>query len=102
MDIDGMSYEELLALGERIGTVNTGLSDDALSACLNRRLYMPTASGSHEDCERKCSVCQEEYLAGEEVGEMACKHYYHLSCIDHWLRQKNWCPICKSVALKIN
>jgi hypothetical protein len=45
---------------------------------------------------------QEEYLAGEEVGEMACKHYYHLSCIDHWLRQKNWCPICKSVALKIN
>ncbi|XP_066349213.1 probable E3 ubiquitin-protein ligase RHG1A [Miscanthus floridulus] len=102
MDIDGMSYEELLALGERIGTVNTGLSDCALSTCLNRSLYMPTASGSHEDCERKCSICQEEYLAGEEVGKMACKHYYHLSCVQHWLRHKNWCPICKSVAMKIN
>jgi len=50
--------KELLALGERIGTVNTGLSDNALSTCLNRSLYMPTASGSHEDCERKCSICQ--------------------------------------------
>ncbi|KAL5650388.1 hypothetical protein ACJX0J_041197, partial [Zea mays] len=58
MDIDGMSYEELLALGERIGTVKTGLSDDALSTCLNRSLYMPTAPGSHEDCETKCSICQ--------------------------------------------
>ncbi|XP_062184468.1 probable E3 ubiquitin-protein ligase RHG1A [Phragmites australis] len=102
MDIDGMSYEELLALGERIGTVNTGLSDDALSKCLKRSLYMPTASGSHEDCDKKCSICQEEYSVGEVVGKMACKHYYHISCIKHWLRQKNWCPICKSVALNTN
>ncbi|CAN6276839.1 unnamed protein product [Urochloa humidicola] len=102
MDIDGMSYEELLALGERIGTVNTGLSDDALAKCLNGSIYMPGASGSHEDCDKKCSVCQEEYIAGEEVGKMACKHYYHMSCIHHWLRQKNWCPICKSVALNTN
>ncbi|CAN6240790.1 unnamed protein product [Urochloa humidicola] len=102
IDIDGMSYEELLALGERIGTVNTGLSDDLLAKCLNRSIYMPTASGCHEDCDKKCSVCQEEYIAGEEVGKMACKHYYHMSCIQHWLRQKNWCPICKSVALNTN
>ncbi|CAO2043606.1 unnamed protein product [Urochloa humidicola] len=102
MDIDGMSYEELLALGERIGTVNTGLSDDLLAKCLNRSIYMPVASGCHEDCDKKCSVCQEEYIAGEEVGKMACKHYYHMSCIQHWLRQKNWCPICKSVALNTN
>lgn len=102
MDIDGMSYEELLALGERIGTVKTGLSDDAQSKCLNKSIYMPTASGCHGDCDKKCSICQEEYLAGEEVGKMACKHYYHISCIQRWLRQKNWCPICKSVALDTN
>ncbi|KAF8670257.1 hypothetical protein HU200_050790 [Digitaria exilis] len=102
MDIDGMSYEELLALGERIGTVNTGLSDEALAKCLNRNIYMSTTSDTHEDCDRKCSVCQEEYLDGEEVGKLACKHYYHMSCIQHWLRQKNWCPICKSVALNTN
>lgn len=102
MDIDGMSYEELLALGERVGTVSTGLSDDALSKCLNRSMYFPTTSETHEDCDRKCSICQEEYSAGEMVGKMACKHYYHIPCIQRWLRQKNWCPICKSIALNAN
>ncbi|CAM0902944.1 unnamed protein product [Alopecurus aequalis] len=102
MDIDGMSYEELLALGDRIGTVNTGLSEDALYKCLKRSLYAPTAPETHQDCDRKCSICQEEYSGGEEVGKMACTHYYHIACIQHWLRQKNWCPICKSVAAKTN
>ncbi|KAG8046818.1 hypothetical protein GUJ93_ZPchr0008g11706 [Zizania palustris] len=98
MDIDGMSYEELLALGERIGTVSTGLSDDALSKCLKRILYVASTSTSHEDGDIKCIICQEEYLPAEEVAEMACKHHYHIVCIEEWLGQKNWCPICKSVA----
>ncbi|KAL5223065.1 hypothetical protein ABZP36_027778 [Zizania latifolia] len=98
MDIDDMSYEELLALGERIGTVSTGLSDDALSKCLKRILYVTPTSTCHEDGDIKCIICQEEYLSGEEVAEMACKHYFHIACIEEWLGQKNWCPICKSVA----
>lgn len=98
MDIDDMSYEELLALGERIGTVSTGLSDDALSKCLKRSLYVPTASSSQEDGDIKCIICQEEYFSGAEVANMVCMHYYHTTCIQEWLRQKNWCPICKSIA----
>ncbi|GJN09675.1 hypothetical protein PR202_ga27701 [Eleusine coracana subsp. coracana] len=98
MDIDDMSYEELLALGERIGTVSTGLSDGSLSECLKRSRYVPITSSSHEDADIKCIICQEEYLSGVEVAKMVCKHYYHTSCIQQWLRQKNWCPICKSVA----
>ncbi|XP_062192403.1 E3 ubiquitin-protein ligase MBR2-like [Phragmites australis] len=102
MDIDDMSYEELLALGERIGTVSTGLSDGALSECLKRSLYVPTISTSHEDGDIKCIICQEEYFSGVEVAKMVCKHYYHITCIQQWLRQKNWCPICKSVASAIS
>ncbi|TKW09359.2 hypothetical protein SEVIR_6G089600v4 [Setaria viridis] len=102
MDIDDMSYEELLALGERIGTVSTGLSDGALSECLKRSFYVPTDSTSHEDGDLKCIICQEEYFSGVEVAKMACKHYYHVTCIQQWLRQKNWCPICKSVASAVS
>ncbi|CAD6265806.1 unnamed protein product [Miscanthus lutarioriparius] len=102
MDIDDMSYEDLLALGERIGTVSTGLSDDALSECLKRNLYVPTTSSSHEDGDIKCIICQEEYSSGVEVAKMACKHYYHTTCIQQWLQQKNWCPICKCVASVIS
>ncbi|PAN34324.1 hypothetical protein PAHAL_6G084700 [Panicum hallii] len=102
MDIDDMSYEELLALGERIGTVSTGLSDGALSECLKRSIYVPTTSTSHEDGDLKCIICQEEYFSGVEVAKMACEHYYHVTCIQQWLGQKNWCPICKSVASAVS
>lgn len=103
LDIDDMSYEELLAFCERIGTVNTGLSDAALSECLERSLYVQTTSrlslpGTKEEGDVKCIVCQEEYKFGEEVAKMSCSHYYHVNCIHQWLRLKNWCPICKALA----
>jgi hypothetical protein len=44
-------------------------------------------------------MLQEEYNEGEEVGRMKCEHQYHVCCIHEWLRQKNWCPICKASAI---
>ncbi|CDY40109.1 BnaC02g00210D [Brassica napus] len=45
-----------------------------------------------------CSICQEEYVDGDEVGSMPCEHMFHVSCVQQWLRMKNWCPICKTSA----
>jgi hypothetical protein len=36
-----MSYEELLALGERIGSVNTSVSEETIIAQLKTKLYTP-------------------------------------------------------------
>jgi hypothetical protein len=41
---------ELLALGDQVGTVNTGLSEDALYEYLKQ-------SDMHENWDRKCSIC---------------------------------------------
>ncbi|MQM11177.1 hypothetical protein Taro_044082 [Colocasia esculenta] len=43
-------------------------------------------------------IAEEEYNVGDEVGKLQCDHRYHVTCIHQWLRQKNWCPICKSAA----
>ncbi|BAF20365.1 uncharacterized protein [Oryza sativa Japonica Group] len=103
MDIDNMSYEELLALEERIGSVSTALSDEQLVKCLKRNVYkLPNSDLEANRAvldDAKCSICQEEYIEGEEVGRMQCEHQYHVSCIHEWLRQKNWCPICKTSAI---
>ncbi|KAE9603747.1 hypothetical protein Lal_00001745 [Lupinus albus] len=101
LDIDNMSYEELLALEERMGTVSTALNEEALSECLKRSFYQPLedASGScneHKE-DTKCSICQDEYSVADEVGSLKCEHKYHLACIQQWLRLKNWCPICKAL-----
>ncbi|XP_022754418.1 uncharacterized protein LOC111302830 [Durio zibethinus] len=104
LDIDNMSYEELLALEERMGTVSTALSEEALSKCLKKSIYDATSSedenvscdGKKDDV--KCSICQEEYVIGGEVGRLQCEHRYHVVCIQQWLLVKNWCPICKASA----
>ncbi|KAK7245149.1 hypothetical protein RIF29_39984 [Crotalaria pallida] len=97
MDIDNMSYEELLALGERIGHVSTGLSEDMLSKCLTESIY---CSSEQSQDEGSCVVCLEEYKNMDDVGTLkTCGHDYHVSCIKKWLSMKKICPICKASAL---
>ncbi|XP_045798781.1 probable E3 ubiquitin-protein ligase RHG1A isoform X4 [Trifolium pratense] len=97
LDVDSMSYEELLALGERIGQVNTGLSEDVVSKCLTETIYC-----SSDQCqdEGSCVICLEEYKNMDDVGTLkTCGHDYHVSCIKKWLSMKKLCPICKASAL---
>ncbi|KAM1118940.1 hypothetical protein ACFX2I_043195 [Malus domestica] len=96
LDVDNMSYEELLALEERIGNVNTGLSEETISKRLKHKKYI--AVGSSADTE-PCCVCQEEYNGGEDLGTLECGHDFHSECIKQWLMHKNLCPICKTTAL---
>ncbi|XP_048634509.1 E3 ubiquitin-protein ligase MBR2-like isoform X2 [Brassica napus] len=96
LDIDDMTYEDLLDLVERIGSVNTGLSNGAIASCLLETIFYPLYQ---TDEERKCAICLEEYKEGEELGELkGCGHDYHGGCIKKWLSLKNSCPICKSPA----
>ncbi|XP_010525883.1 PREDICTED: uncharacterized protein LOC104803600 isoform X2 [Tarenaya hassleriana] len=105
LDIDNMSYEELLALEERIGSVSTPLSEEAISKCMKTGIYLitslndkPNISSCGYKDEAKCSICQEEYTVGDEVGKLQCEHMYHVGCVKEWLRLKNWCPVCRASA----
>ncbi|KAL3529248.1 hypothetical protein ACH5RR_008570 [Cinchona calisaya] len=102
LDIDNMSYEELLDLGDRIGYVSTGLREDDITSCMRKTKNPVTdnlLSSSVTEMEKKCSVCQEEYEADDETGKLNCGHYFHIQCIKKWLSQKNACPICKTEAV---
>ncbi|KAI4380199.1 hypothetical protein MLD38_006418 [Melastoma candidum] len=105
LDIDDMSYEELLALEERMGTVSTALTEEELVKSLRIDLYHhpPLSGGTSHHCgqkdDLKCSICQEEYVSGDEVGRLPCEHQYHIACAQQWLRIKNWCPVCKGSAV---
>ncbi|KAA8541291.1 hypothetical protein F0562_025254 [Nyssa sinensis] len=102
IDVDNMSYEELLELGDRIGHVNTGLGEDEIVRCL-RKAKLPVlydlSSHFQTEMEWKCSICQEEYEADDDTGKLECGHFYHTHCIKQWLAQKNTCPICKTSAV---
>lgn len=98
LDVDNMSYEELLALEERIGNVCTGLSEETILSRMNQRKYIHTMSDDQAEPE-PCCICQEEYNDGEDLGTLDCGHDFHTDCIKQWLAQKNLCPICKTTAL---
>ncbi|CAN8276971.1 unnamed protein product [Cochlearia groenlandica] len=97
LDVDNMSYEELLALEERMGDVCTGLNDETISSRLTQRKYK-NSTKSTKDAE-PCCICQEEYNEGEDMGRLECGHEFHSQCIKEWLKQKNLCPICKTKGL---
>uniref|UniRef100_A0A0E0JM61 RING-type E3 ubiquitin transferase n=1 Tax=Oryza punctata TaxID=4537 RepID=A0A0E0JM61_ORYPU len=105
LDIDSMTYEELLALEEQIGDVNTGLAKSYIVEKLKTSLYVPGSScmsnkSSESSMENDaCIICQEEYQVKECIGTLDCGHRYHEDCIKQWLMVKNLCPICKTTAL---
>uniref|UniRef100_A0A0D9WJR8 RING-type E3 ubiquitin transferase n=1 Tax=Leersia perrieri TaxID=77586 RepID=A0A0D9WJR8_9ORYZ len=102
LDVDSMTYEELVALEEQIGSVNTGFTESYIKENLKLTSYIPDAvcmpdqSSVENDA---CIICQEEYEAKELIGTLGCGHKYHAMCIKEWLMVKNLCPICKTTAL---
>ncbi|XP_062225235.1 probable E3 ubiquitin-protein ligase HIP1 [Phragmites australis] len=99
LDVDNMSYEELLALGERIGYVNTGLSEEKIMKGLKQWKYFCMPLEESATGVEPCCICQENYVDGEDMGRLDCSHDFHTSCIKQWLVIKNVCPICKKTAL---
>ncbi|CAL0331103.1 unnamed protein product [Lupinus luteus] len=95
LDIDNMSYEQLLDLGERIGYVNAGLKEDEMGRNIRKTKFKFSHDASKNQVDRKCTICQEEYEADDELGKLNCKHSYHVRCIKQWVAQKNFCPVCK-------
>ncbi|KAJ8755041.1 hypothetical protein K2173_016508 [Erythroxylum novogranatense] len=108
LDIEDMSYEELLALGEQIGNVNTGLSEEAIRSQLKTRIHVSSSvlinleePASLDQEQDYCIICQEEYKSEEKIGTLYCGHEYHADCLKKWLLVKNVCPVCKSEALTV-
>ncbi|KAJ0979345.1 hypothetical protein J5N97_014819 [Dioscorea zingiberensis] len=99
LDIDNMSYEELLALEETIGSVSTGLSEEAISKNLRHTIYCSSDQTLDDQQEERCTICLEEYEDRANLGVLNCRHEFHFCCIKQWLQIKNVCPICKASAV---
>ncbi|KAI3454729.1 hypothetical protein Pfo_011392 [Paulownia fortunei] len=49
-----------------------------------------------------CIVCQDQlYLEHGMIAALGCGHEYHVDCIKQWLKEKNFCPLCKAKALHV-
>ncbi|KMT20394.1 hypothetical protein BVRB_1g003920 [Beta vulgaris subsp. vulgaris] len=47
-----------------------------------------------------CSICLCDYKEGEMLRMMPdCKHFFHLCCLDAWLKLNGSCPVCRNSPL---
>ncbi|XP_058082069.1 E3 ubiquitin ligase BIG BROTHER-related-like [Magnolia sinica] len=96
IDPDELSYEELTALGEVVGSERRGLEMDAIASLPSSTYkFQPMSNESFT----QCVICQIDYEEGESLVVLPCKHPYHSECINKWLQINRVCPICgKEVA----
>ncbi|KAK0577163.1 hypothetical protein LWI29_028792 [Acer saccharum] len=94
IDVDELTYEELIALGEFIGEEKRGLSLNEIPRYLHP-CKSHSVGGSSKSGIDRCVVCQVEFEEGESlVALLPCEHPYHADCISNWLQVKKICPIC--------
>ncbi|KAL5543399.1 hypothetical protein UlMin_007183 [Ulmus minor] len=93
IDPDNMTYEELLDLGEAVGTQSRGLSQELISL-LPTSKYKFASFFSRKRSAERCVICQMRYKIGDRQMKLPCKHAYHSECISKWLSINKVCPIC--------
>jgi len=64
--------------------------------------YQPSSSNAAADDNAnqdealyQCTVCLDDFNAGDELRILPCLHRYHKDCIDQWLERSTMCPTCK-------
>ncbi|XP_048575176.1 E3 ubiquitin-protein ligase BIG BROTHER-like [Triticum urartu] len=92
VDPDNMSYEQLQAIGEEVGTQSRGLSDDLISYLepfRNKCNFFSCKKNTDE-----CVICKSNYKSLQKLIRLPCSHCYHANCITRWLKINKACPVC--------
>ncbi|XP_020585328.1 E3 ubiquitin-protein ligase At1g63170 [Phalaenopsis equestris] len=42
-----------------------------------------------------CCICLTKYVDNDDLRELPCNHFFHLECVDKWLKINALCPLCK-------
>ncbi|KAK7283881.1 hypothetical protein RIF29_13629 [Crotalaria pallida] len=93
IDPDNMTYEELLDLGEAIGTESRGLSQELIDT-LPTSKYKFSSLFKRKKSVKRCVICQMTYRRGDQQIKLPCNHVYHGECITKWLSINKKCPVC--------
>lgn len=93
VDPDELSYEELLALGEVVGTESRGLSTDTIASLPSMNYKSQCTEAGSTD---SCVICRLDYEEGDRLTVLSCKHSYHPDCINNWLKINKVCPVCSA------
>ena len=91
-----VSYKDLRRFDDIVHTMLTALKHKpavhgATSAQVNSLQSVKLADRRADDC----AICTEPFTGTKAIVRMECTHEYHALCLEHWLKMKNSCPVCR-------
>ncbi|CAH8384068.1 unnamed protein product, partial [Eruca vesicaria subsp. sativa] len=92
IDTENMTYEELNELEDSMGDVDRGLSQSRISKLPTHKYGEETKTWWWQTKKNKftttqCSICLVNYVMGDQLTTLPCKHIYHQDCISQWLKK---------------
>lgn len=113
MDVDGLTYEGLVELTERVGKAGpregsafltlTTEQFEANTEKISPASYLASLDENMEEAgedERCCPICVGSYDATDTTPSLrkvkGCGHLMHGGCLSTWLQTSSTCPLCKS------
>ncbi|KAF8400739.1 hypothetical protein HHK36_014039 [Tetracentron sinense] len=42
-----------------------------------------------------CCICLAKFADNDDLRELSCSHFFHMECVDKWLKINAFCPLCK-------
>ncbi|KAK4757457.1 hypothetical protein SAY87_018758 [Trapa incisa] len=72
-----------------------GLSQHALDQ-LHVEVFIDSEKGRES---LDCSICLDNFLKGDKLICLPCKHTFHTHCLDPWVRTCGDCPYCRKVII---
>ncbi|KAI3748491.1 hypothetical protein L6452_11591 [Arctium lappa] len=73
-----------------------GLDDDILTT-FPTFLYSQILNLHHNNYGSGCSICLADYKPADVLRLLPeCGHFFHVSCIDKWLKVHPTCPVCRN------
>ncbi|KAL2468988.1 RING-type domain-containing protein [Forsythia ovata] len=62
--------------------------------------FVFSKKNGNSDSDTVCAICLCEYKESEMLRMLPdCKHYFHVTCVDAWLKLNSSCPVCRNSPL---
>ncbi|TNV71796.1 hypothetical protein FGO68_gene5354 [Halteria grandinella] len=71
------------------------VSDDFSDSDVNEAILQQSKYIAQVEAEA-CVICCQDFVEGDDISILNCKHPFHHDCARKWLKHQSICPVCRA------